>query len=982
MAEQIVIAELQLNTKSLENSNAKLIQDIAKLKEEQKNLSKETANLTNATEEQSLAYIENDARLKALNTEYANNKKVLAESTAGVAGLNDLLSQEAKKVGDAEIANRKLSIIRSQITTDTQAGRDAISEINKKINENNNFIQENSDKLKQQKMNVGNYKEAISSAFQDLNLFNGGLGGFIQRSQEAGGAGNLVKNSFTGIKDGVIGATKASLGFIATPLGAVIAAIALVLVGLVNIFRTFTPIVDKAEQVTAAIGATFNVVKNSVIALVTGAKSLTEVFSGLGSAMSNAAEDAASLTKAQQDLDDALAQQEVTSAKTRAEINRLNIQAKDRTKTEEERLALLEKASKLEEQDFQERKKNSDEQLRIAQEQIRISAQLTDAEFEQLQKQGLKYKEVTEGKATNQDELYNKLKEALLKSTDIENEYYSNQEKNINKQNKLIEDEQAAREKATADALKAKEEAAKKEQELQDKTLERMNDELSLFVAIENTKQKTIEESLRFEEEASKKRLEILEKEYAFGKISKTKYEEQKLLIEVETRKRQAELAVENLEKEAELYKLNNQSRLDNAKTLTEFLVQEESNRIETIYSNEFEINEKRKADGLISEQDYEIKKKELSNNFAQEKNSLQLAYDEQLRNERALQEQVDYETKLIELDGRNATAFERELERIAFEEEEKTRLLQEIEAPIKEQKLADLEAELEQKLAKDEADLAYMSSYNDRKFEINKDYEQKLSNVIVESEIARDKIRVAAQNAKLIGAAQVANGVAQLAGKETAVGKAAAIASTTITTYQSAVSAFNAMSGIPIVGPVLGGVAAAAAIASGLISVGKIVGVNTGEGADALSGIASGIGQVGQASLPKAEKGALFKIGGRRHSAGGTKFYGEDGTAFEAEKDELIGVMNRNAASAFMDFNNQYASGGIVTRNNVFADGGIVQRANSIALPQQATIDYDRLGEAMAGAVSQLPPPQVAVTDINTGQDSYAQVVDGANIL
>lgn len=982
MAEQIVIAELQLNTKSLETSNAKLIQDIAKLKEEQKNLSKETANLTNATEEQSLAYIENDARLKALNTEYANNKKVLAESTAGVAGLNDLLSQEAKKVGDAEIANRKLSIIRSQITSDTQAGRDAISEINKKIDENNKFIDANSDKLKQQKMNVGNYKEAITSAFQDLNLFNGGLGGFIQRSQEAGGAGNLVKNSFTGIKDGVVGATKASLGFIATPLGAVIAAIALVLVGLVNIFRTFTPIVDKAEQVTAAIGATFNVVKNSVIALVTGAKSLTEVFSGLGDSMSEAAKSAADLTKAQQDLDDALAQQEVTSAKTRAEINRLNIQAKDRTKTEEERLALLEKASKLEEQDFQQRKKNSDEQLRIAQEQIRISAQLTDAEFEQLQKQGLKYKEVTEGKATNQDELYDKLKEALLKSTNIENEFYSNQEKNINKQNKLIEDSEAEQEKARQDAIKSKEESERKEKEIQDRTIERMNDELSLFIAKENIKQKTIEESLKFEEDASKKRIEILEKEYAFGKISKTKFEEQKLLIETEAKRKQAELAIENLEKEKQLYLLNNQSKIENAKTLTDYLVNEEKERIETIYTNEVAINEKRRSDGLISEKDYEIKKLELSNNLVQQKNDLQLKYDEQLRNERALQEAVDYETKQIELDGRNATAFERELERIAFEEEEKIRLLQEIELPIKEQKLIDLEAEYEEKLAKDEADLAYMSSYNDRKFEINKAYEQKLSNVVVGSEVARDKIRVAAQNAKLQGAAQVAGGIAQLAGKETAVSKAAAIASTTITTYQSAVSSYNSLSGIPIVGPALGFAAAAAAVASGLISVGKIVGIGTGEGASELSSISGGIGQIGQASLPKAEKGALFKIGGKRHNAGGTKFYGEDGTAFEAEKDELIGVMNRNAASAFMDFNNQYASGGIVTRNNVFADGGIVQRANSIALPQQATIDYDRLGEAMAGAVSQLPPPQVAVTDINTGQDSYAQVVDGANIL
>lgn len=49
------------------------------------------------------------------------------------------------------------------------------------------------------------------------------------------------------------------------------------------------------------------------------------------------------------------------------------------------------------------------------------------------------------------------------------------------------------------------------------------------------------------------------------------------------------------------------------------------------------------------------------------------------------------------------------------------------------------------------------------------------------------------------------------------------AIAQTTIDTYQSAVSAYKSLSGIPIVGPVLGGIAAAAAVATGLSAVKKI---------------------------------------------------------------------------------------------------------------------------------------------------------------
>lgn len=52
---------------------------------------------------------------------------------------------------------------------------------------------------------------------------------------------------------------------------------------------------------------------------------------------------------------------------------------------------------------------------------------------------------------------------------------------------------------------------------------------------------------------------------------------------------------------------------------------------------------------------------------------------------------------------------------------------------------------------------------------------------------------------------------------------KAIKIAETTITTYQSAVNSYNALSGIPIVGPALGAVAAGLAVATGIAQVVKI---------------------------------------------------------------------------------------------------------------------------------------------------------------
>ena len=66
-------------------------------------------------------------------------------------------------------------------------------------------------------------------------------------------------------------------------------------------------------------------------------------------------------------------------------------------------------------------------------------------------------------------------------------------------------------------------------------------------------------------------------------------------------------------------------------------------------------------------------------------------------------------------------------------------------------------------------------------------------------------------------------NGLNQLAsvmGKESAAGKAAAIANTTISTYQSAQKSYDSLAGIPIVGIPLGIAAAGAAIVSGFAQV------------------------------------------------------------------------------------------------------------------------------------------------------------------
>ena len=104
---------------------------------------------------------------------------------------------------------------------------------------------------------------------------------------------------------------------------------------------------------------------------------------------------------------------------------------------------------------------------------------------------------------------------------------------------------------------------------------------------------------------------------------------------------------------------------------------------------------------------------------------------------------------------------------------------------------------------------------------------------------LANRQITEAEQQAKLSLYADFAGNIAQIFGENTKIGRMAAIAQTTISTYQSAVEAYKSLSGIPVVGPALGIAAAAAAIASGIATVKKIASVKSGLKGDSGGGSA-----------------------------------------------------------------------------------------------------------------------------------------------
>lgn len=108
----------------------------------------------------------------------------------------------------------------------------------------------------------------------------------------------------------------------------------------------------------------------------------------------------------------------------------------------------------------------------------------------------------------------------------------------------------------------------------------------------------------------------------------------------------------------------------------------------------------------------------------------------------------------------------------------------------------------------------------------------------LTEARMNLDDQETKAKMANLDLLANALDGAAELAGKQTAVGKALAIASATIKTYEAATSAYAALAPIPIVGPALGAVAAGLAVAAGIANVKKILSVKVpSKGGDSSGG-------------------------------------------------------------------------------------------------------------------------------------------------
>lgn len=482
-----ILLNINIDDKDVTNS----VQNIANAKKAIDALTEANKKLVAQGQKNSKSYVENQESIKKLNKEVSDNSKVVQANTQAVVA-NENSIDALKK------ANKELLAERNKLDTSTEEGRKQIQLLNAKYDENSQIIADNSTKVEKQRFNIGNYQSALSNISPTLGNFAGNLGNATQASG--------------GLTQGIFGMVKASLAFVATPIGAIIAALVVAFKALQTFISGSTEGMDAFEQVTAGVSAVVDVAVDRVVSLVSaigkllsgdfegGLNGIKDSFTGIGDEIAREVGLAVDLQKAIQELEDREIDYEIAASETENTIKRLIIESKNRQLTEEQRAKKLEQALELEKKQNEELNAIKEEALRIANDQAVKSNEVAKALEETggaARKAGESEAEyakriIATGKAI--DSLRDPIVDALKARNTAEGESLAFQEKIQNQQDALEEKAEAKRQKLAEDAEKRAEKErerleklAQKRQEVTDRDIKAQN-ELDLFLLTQEAK--------------------------------------------------------------------------------------------------------------------------------------------------------------------------------------------------------------------------------------------------------------------------------------------------------------------------------------------------------------------------------------------------------------------------------------------------------------------------------------------------------------
>jgi uncharacterized coiled-coil protein SlyX len=898
--EKKILVDIEINSEDIKKANDAMAQSAAasakytealnelKLQQKENNAllkvgaidSKEAAK---RQAELKLKTAEVSKSLRESNKEYANNKTVVDAAKGSNEQLRARLALQTKEYNGLSKAQRE----------NTKEGRQMeanIKTLTDKLKANEKAVGDN-------RRNVGNYEDALKSLPAPIQGVIGGLKGMVT----------------------------AAKAFVATPFGAVIAGISLVLSPLI-VFLTKTK--EGSELLTrafAGVDATVSVLIDRIATLggamvkffnrdfEGAAEDAKGAFSGITEEIVNETEAAVELEKRMQSLTDAERALTVERSKSRADIKELNKLAEDTSKSLKEREDAAVQAIAIE-------TALMDKQVALAQERFDV--------IKAQNKQG-------NSLAADLD----KQAEAEKRLADIRMESFEMQTTLQNKLNTIRTQDQAIRQKAADTAKKLSEDEIKAEEERIAAIEQGFVDERQLIddlaelktnqaiVNIANAEERA--EAIAFiEREALLEKLRSIEDETAAYTASAD------MIGSVDEEKYAKQLA-QRAAFEAELAEMDRAAKAKAFTDEVEYISKQEQLEIQNA---EFSIDnaeelEKKKAE--ISIKFLELKLKLMNESALMD----DVLTKQEIQNLQLVENQIRKLKGLLDGTGEDG-GVPTFAQAVGMSEEDFASLQAGLQ--IASQAVAAFQSIVSQSSENRMQSIDEIAQAEIKSIEQSTQSEENKSAKIkeIEKKAAQEKYKIELQQFKTSQTLQITNAIIQGA--------------------QAAIAAYSSAAAIPIAGvalaPIMAGVAAAfAAVQIGVIASKK------------------------PPAPPQFAKGGILQ--GASHAEGGIQLHGNGQHYGEAEGGEIIltkGVNANPRLRAEASRLNVLGGGVALAPSNYMADGGIV----SPTFAARQTAQTSGLTRSdLTAALADMPSPIVSVTDINRVQGQVASVSQSADL-
>jgi len=738
---------------------------------------------------------------------------------------NQALSRQIKNKNDARAANIALNNVANQLNPNIEEEATLLKQLNNQMDKNTQFIKDNASETAKQKMNIGNYSSALDGLDAVLSKF--GVNGQQARTIVSGFSSTIstASNDITNFSNKVYESTKATLGFkTASQLANETQIEQVVTTEAQTVANTELTVATEAQTVataastlsigafTVALAATgiglIVIALGSLIAYLTNTQSgidklnsvleplkaifqtITSLASGLGSKLVSAFENP---RKALSELGDfvkhnlinrftafAVILDGITNLDFKKIANGV-IQVGTGVENVTGKLAnIANSTAKIFSDSVAKGQQVASITKQINELQLKYNASQV-AVNDALDQQLLISKDTSKtfkerGAAANAIiAITEKNGQAEKKILDLQLQRLKLQQSIKGVQNLTNEDKQAEIDllakidDAEDRGLNARIEQSKVlsglKKEQRDLAIKYSKEQIDLLIAQNGFAVKSTQEQLVYAQKLEQKKLDDLKFRQKNSIMSVTEYETEKLNIENEFLAKSAELTVQNANEELQIHLDKNAKILESDVFLSDFQYSEKQKALQEDLQAEIDYEKTRLDNKLISQAEYNKQVNKLNDD--NDKAVKKLADDKKI---------ADQNAALTDLENQKTINENNFIAQSAIDQAQNE---------IKRQQEVD-------NAEKTGADISL----------INAKYAQQSADI--EETKQANKVQLASD---------AFGSLASIFGEESKAGKAAAIAQTTIDTYQSAVSAYKSLAGIPIVGPALGAIASGAAV-------------------------------------------------------------------------------------------------------------------------------------------------------------------------